>query len=426
MLRALGAAILSCALVIAGGAAPAVAAPKPGPGQWYLKSYGIEGLWKATRGAGVKVAVIDSGVDDSHEDLKGTVADAADFSGAKKNGRTPVGPRNIVGHGTSVAGIISGRGVGAGPVGVAPEAKLLSASMWLGGNPPRGALSSREQAAEALRWSVDHGAKVINMSLGWDDPSWPEEWDSAFDYAYQKDAVVIACVGNRSEGAKRAWSPATVPGVVGVGGLTKSGTVSEASSAPGAAVSIMGPAEQIPVPYYQGGYAEAEGCSFASPVVSGVAALMRSAHPDWSADDVVGRLLSTAAPVKDHKGQSKGEALDPVVGYGRVDPPAALKAGSFDVKPNARRELADWVAMHRRKAPADEAGGNGGGQGASGAKQTAGQDGQDQRAVQPAAQPPRPAVVGGPAVLIVCMLVAGGLIGVAIWAGIRARRLRRH
>lgn len=417
--RRAAAALAAVGLVLAAGlgpAAPAAAAPKAGPGQWYLHEYGIDAMWKTTRGAGVTVAVIDSGISADHEDLKGTVVGAKDFSGARKDGRTPVGPASAIGHATGVAGVIAGRGVGEGPTGVAPEATLLSASMWLGGSPPSGADSSREQAAKAVRWAVDSGAGVINMSLGWDDPAWPEAWDSAFEYAFSKDVVVVACVGNRSEGAKRVWSPATVPGVVGVGGLTKSGRVASGSTAPGSAVSLMGPAQQIPVPYYKGGYAEASGCSFASPIVSGAAALLRAAHPDWSADEVVGRLEGTARAVKGHSGRTKGEQRDATVGYGRIDPPAALAAKAPAQPPNARRELADWVSMHRRAEP------DGGAKGGASASASASQG----ASAAPAQAAAAPRTVAGPAVLIVCMLVAGGLVAYGIAAGVRARRLRRH
>lgn len=326
-------------------ASPVYAAPHAAPGQWFISSYQIDKAWQESTGQGVKVAIIDSGVNDTHENLTGKVVAAKDFSGSNTDGKTPIGPEDTIRHGTAVAGVIAGNGTGVGPTGVAPDAQLLSASMWLGGGGPQEADTSRQQAAEAIRWAVDNGAKVINMSLGWSDPAWPEYWDDAFAYAYDKDAVIIACVGNASQGATRAWSPATVPGVVGVGGLKKDDTVDEQSTAPGIAVDLMGPAQQIPVPYYTGGYAEAEGCSFAAPFIAGVAALIRAKHPDYSADDVVTVLESTATPVKGHTSSSDP---DPIVGYGRVNPTAALDATKPGETTSAKEELQDWVRMHRR------------------------------------------------------------------------------
>lgn len=329
------------------------AGPAAGPGQWFLDDYGIADLWTHSTGEGVTVSVIDSGVEDAHENLTGQVRAGRDFSGSGADGTTPIGPAETIHHGTAVAGVIAGTGAGAGPTGVAPDAEILAASMWLGSGAPEAAPRSRDQAAEAIRWSVDNGAQVINMSLGWDDPSWPESWDDAFAYAYSKDVVIVACVGNSSQGAAQAWSPSTVPGVVGVGGLSQDGSVRIPSTAPGIAVDLMGPAEEIPVPFHSGGYAQAGGCSFAAPVVSGIVALLRGAQPDLSADQVIAKLEATAAEVPGHAGRSTTEAPDPVIGWGRVQPLAAYESDVPSVVSSAAAELADWVEMHRR-APAPE------------------------------------------------------------------------
>ena len=334
--------------LVMGTTQPALAAPESGPGQWFIDDYGIDDLWEKTTGKGVKVAVIDSGVNAKHEDLKGVVSKSKDFSGLDKNGRTPIGGKTTIHHGTAVAGVIAGQGEGAGPTGVAPDADILSASMWLGPDRPKESGSTREQADKAIRWAVDSGAKVINMSLGWDDPAWPQSWDESFAYAYENDVVIVACVGNASQGATQAWSPSTVPGVIGVGGLGKNDKVLKESTAPGTAVDLMGPAADIPIPYYSGGYAEGQGCSFASPVVSGVAALMRAEDPDLSADEVTAKLTSTAKPVPGHKGKSKKDKPDPIVGWGRLDPKAAVKSDVPKTVPSAADALADWVTMHRR------------------------------------------------------------------------------
>ncbi|WP_210605028.1 S8 family peptidase [Brevibacterium oceani] len=334
--------------LIAGTTQPVIAAPKAGPGQWFIKDYGIDKAWKTSTGKGVKVAVIDSGVNTDHEDLDGVVTKAKDFSGLGKDGTTPIGGSTTIHHGTAVAGVIAGQGTGAGPTGVAPDAQILSASMWLGPDRPKESGSTREQADKAVRWAVDSGAKVINMSLGWDDPGWPESWDKSFEYAYKKDVLVVACVGNASQGATQAWSPSTVPGVIGVGGLDKNGKVLDDSTAPGTAVDLMGPAKDIPIPYYSGGYAEGQGCSFASPIVSGVAALIRADNPKLSADEVRAKLQSSAKPVSGHKGVTKKGKPDPIVGWGRLDPNAAFRAKAPGNAPSAEKELEDWVKMHRR------------------------------------------------------------------------------
>ena len=426
-LLAILAALGLVAATIFGGSAGAAEAqtdevPEPGPGQWFMEDYDIPELWETTRGEGVTVAVIDSGVSDDHENLTGRVTESRDFSGAGKDGTEPVGAESIIHHGTAVAGVVAGSGAGSGPVGVAPEAEIASASVWLGGGAPSAAQSTRVQAEKALRWAVDSGASVINMSLGWDDPSWPQKWDDAFAYAYEHDAVVIACVGNRSQGATQAWSPATVPGVVGVGGLTQSGAVRDTSSAPGTAVDLMGPAEDIPVPYWDGGYGTADGCSFAAPVVSGIAALLRSAHPDWSADEVVAALHETAGPVADHEGLGSYEEPDPIVGYGRVDPAAALAWESDDEVPSASEQLSAWVEMHRR-SEADPEGAHAGGE-SSAAEDGATPEADSTDGTVVAADVPRQVL--GPAVLIGGGVIGAALLTAALVVGVRSRRAVRE
>ncbi|MFB9775263.1 S8 family serine peptidase [Brevibacterium otitidis] len=388
---------------------PAHAAPEAGPGQWFIEDYGIDEMWKTTTGAGTTVAVIDSGIEADHENLTGTVTGAKDFSETGADGTTPLGGEAIIHHGTAVAGVIAGNGTGPGPMGVAPDAKLLSASMWLGSDRPEASPPSRQQAAAALRWAVDEGADVVNMSLGWDDPTWEQDWDEAFAYAFEHDVVVVACVGNRSQGARRAWAPSTVPGVVGIGGLGTDGTVREESTAPGIAVDLMGPAEDIPVPLPGGGYGTGNGCSFAAPVVAGVAALIRSDDAELSADEVVAKLYASAAAVDGHDGTTTPEQPDPVVGHGRIDPPAALRADVPKTVPSARNELADWITMHRRgAAPQQEA-------------QPGAESGKETSAEGKAQIKPATASAAGPAVLII-----GALAGTAlITAGIaRMRRVR--
>lgn len=334
------------AVVLSAGTVQPAAAVEPSAGQWFAEDLGLEEAWKTSTGKGVKVAVIDSGTDDGHENLKDRVVAAKDFSGAKKDGTTPVGPQETIHHGTAVAGVIAGTGKGVGPVGIAPDARIMSASIWLGSDTPDES-DSRDQAADAVKWAADNGAKVINMSLGWDDPAWPESWDKAFMHAYKKDALVIACVGNASQGAKRVWSPATVPGVIGVGGIGRNGKVDKQSSAPGVDVDLMAPSQGIPVPLTGGNYGTAEGCSFAAPIVAATAALIRSAHPEYTADQTAEALRSTAAAVKDHDGVTSGDDFDTTVGYGRIRPVEALKA-DIDKAPSAEKALSEWIHMHRR------------------------------------------------------------------------------
>ncbi|MGA1453192.1 MAG: S8 family peptidase, partial [Pontimonas sp.] len=148
--------------------------------QYWLEDYRIEEAWQITRGAGVRIAIIDTGIDASHQDLEGAVVGGADFSGLGSiDGLTPVGPERR--HGTMVASLAAGRGNNGvdGVLGSAPEAELLSLSMSFGG----GTISPDEQVANAVRFAVDNDADIISLSLTRNTRDWPESWDRAFSYA---------------------------------------------------------------------------------------------------------------------------------------------------------------------------------------------------------------------------------------------------
>ena len=131
-----------------------------------------------------------------------------------------------------------------GIVGVAPEAQILSVSTWLGSANPAGK-SDQDQIPEAVRWAVDNGAKVINISLGSTTPQWPQSWDAAFLYAEQKDVVIVAAAGNRVGGNVQVGAPATIPGVLTVAGLDREGAASVDSSSQGISIGVAAPAENL-------------------------------------------------------------------------------------------------------------------------------------------------------------------------------------
>lgn len=319
--------------------------------QYWLDEYGITKAWESTKGAGVKVAVIDSGVDGSHPDLKGAVVGGADVSGAgAKNGQKGIGDKPV--HGTLVASLLAGRGHGGkaddspkpdGVVGVAPEAQLLTVSTWLGSPNPAGK-SIDDQIPQAVRWAVDQGAKVINMSLSSTSPAWPESWDSAFLYAEQHDVVIIAAAGNRESGLTQVGAPATIPGVVAVAGLKKDGTSSQDSSTQGITIAVSAPAEALVGAVPGGGYANWSGSSGAAPIVAGVAALIRAKYPDMKAAQVINRLLLSAK----HKGSAGHNSI---YGYGALDADAALNADIAPVTVSPLPSLQDWITIHRRNQP---------------------------------------------------------------------------
>lgn len=307
--------------------------------EYWLADYGISQAWNTTRGAGVTIAVIDTGVDSTHPDLAGAVVGGADFSGAgAANGQRPVGSSGSD-HGTMVAALAAGRGhgSGAGVIGAAPEASLLSISIGFGADTS----DSDQQIADAVRWAVDHGADIINMSLTRNTLDWPKSWDDAFLYAAQHDVVVIAAAGNRGSGTSEVGAPATMPGVLTVAGLDRAGSASWDASAQGITIGVSAPSEQLVGATPGGGYVLWNGTSGSAPIVAGVAALVRAAHPELDAANVINRIVSTAKP-------AGAAGVDPIYGYGLLDAAAAVSAPVATVSSNPMGDLAEWVRLNRR------------------------------------------------------------------------------
>ncbi|WP_083508631.1 S8 family peptidase [Arthrobacter alpinus] len=363
-LRSIAAALMT--LVLAGSLsvalAPAASADDIRNREYWLEQSGVKKAWDVSQGEGVKVAIIDSGIDTSHKDLKGAVVGGVDMSGAgNATGSKGIGAEPE--HGTLVATMLAGRGhtdstaspssksatadptptVGAGNdgvIGVAPKAELLSISVWLGSDNPSGK-NIDDQIPAAVKWAVDHGAKVINMSLGSTSTAWPQSWDDAFAYAEAKDVVIVAAAGNRKSGSEQVGAPATIPGILAVGGLDKDGTASVDSSSQGISIGVSAPAEDLAGGLPGGGYARWSGTSGAAPIVSGVAALLRSKYPEMTAAQVINRIITTAKP--------KGEGVpNAIYGYGILDAEAALSADVAVVDKNPLGSISDWIRVHRR------------------------------------------------------------------------------
>lgn len=327
------------ALAVAGSvvvAAPA-SADNIRAGEYWLASYGIQAAWSTTRGAGVTIAIIDTGVDGSHPDLTGTVVGGTDVSGVgSANGQKPVGDDSE--HGTMVASLLAGHGHGSGNadgvLGVAPAAKLLSVSVGLG----VGSSGSDDQIAQAVRWSADHGANIINMSLTRNTLDWPQSWDDAFLYAMKKGVIIVAAAGNRGSGTTEVGAPATMPGVVVVAGVDQNGNASFDASSQGITLSVSAPSEGLVGAAPGGGYYQWAGTSGATPLVAGVLALIEASHPKLSAGNVINRLTATATP--------KGDAI--VYGSGLINAAAAVTAQVPTVSADPASDLQNWIRLNRR------------------------------------------------------------------------------
>lgn len=348
------AALLGTVLVAPG---PAAAAPKCGPPgnpaptqpDWALRRLAPEGAWRITRGGGITVAVIDSGVSPSHPLLRGTVLPGTDVNDlAQLEGQC-----DNVGHGTLVAGIIAGReGTGVPYSGIAPEARILPIRV-LNDNQRTFDESIPAEIGKAIRWAVDHNADVINLSLVTLNK---KELKGAVDYALSRNVVVVAAAGNRQENQQDQQAyPAAYDGVIAVAGIDEKGE-HVGSSVTGDYVDIAAPGLNITGPAPGGSgylYEPQGGTSFAAAYVSGVVALIRAAHPTLTPEQVRYRLTRTADnPPGGHNAE---------VGYGMVDPYRAVTSllgtrvdpplGAMpDPEPPAdplawQRTVAIWVAV---------------------------------------------------------------------------------
>ena len=294
-------------------AAGAAARPHP-----QLVPLGAAEAWRHSTGDGVIVAVLDSGVAADHPALTGRVLPGSDHVDGSTDGTV-----DPVGHGTAVASLIAGHD-GESAVGLAPDATILPVRVLDEDN----RYQSAATVAAGVRWAVEHGADVINLSLG--GQGYSAALREALDYAMANDVVVVACTGNRpGDGATTVWYPAREPGVVAVPGLVWT---------PGGGLglwedSVTGPATVLSAPavvngaHPDGSYRLAQGTSFASALVTAAAALIRARWPELSAGDVVNRLVTTARDL--------GPAgRDPAYGFGALDPVAALTADVARVSGN--------------------------------------------------------------------------------------------
>ena len=273
-----------------------------------------------TKGSGVVVGLIDSGVDAEHPDLAGALLPGTSFHGSSSQ----AGHTDPEGHGTRMAGLIAARGGSVdNALGIAPAAMLL----------PIAIRETQQSYADAIRWAVDHGADVISFSIGRAALQPGEE--EAVAYAQQHDVVFVTAVGNLSEvSAGNAFGP--LPGVLTVSGLGESGLRFSDSVRADYAV-VAAPAENIvstgPLDQFKSGYSMASGTSDACAIVSGIVALIRARFPELDAANVVNRVIATAA--------DRGRAgRDDEFGFGAVNARLAVTEQVETVDENPLGEIA--------------------------------------------------------------------------------------
>lgn len=308
-----------------------------------LTQVGADKAWAAGRtGKGVKVAVLDTGADQTHPDLEGRISATADFTGSG-------GVLDKVGHGTHVAATVAGSGTGAPGVrsGVAYDADLIVGKVL--GDDGSG---SDSQVIAGMEWAVAQGAKVVNMSLGSGATNGADAVTTALEgLATASDTLFVVSAGNKGPGVSTVSAPSIAPHALSVAavdfiggtasfssrGPSFNGTVKPEIAAPGVNV-VAARATGVAIGTIQSDprYTALSGTSMAAPHVAGAAAVLAQEHPDWSADRLKHTLMSTATAPAANQGVHE-------VGSGIMNLDAALR----------QTVVADTGAVDFGKAGAD-------------------------------------------------------------------------
>ncbi|MFJ9040027.1 S8 family serine peptidase [Streptomyces sp. NPDC102406] len=327
-MRAVG-AVVGALTVVSVGFAPGASAYDAQSKQWYLGPMQAEQMWKVSTGKGVKVAVIDSGVNDRTPSLKGQVL----TNEVSKSVSYHV-TRDFSGHGTTMAELIAGTGAGGGIKGLAPDAKIIPYRVQMDDLKGAAELNKTPEPAEAIKAAADSDAKIISMSFGSEtvDP----DQKAALEYAASKGKLLMVAVGNEGVRSGHIGYPAAYPYAVGVGAVDQSGTVSKTSSY-GRYVDLAAPGIDIPGwcdTSFQSYCTRDGGTSSATAIASAAAALVWSAHPDWTANQVLRALIDTASRTWKKNDPSK------YLGYGTVRPRKVLENADYDAGPAGSDPLA--------------------------------------------------------------------------------------
>ncbi|MEU9018285.1 S8 family serine peptidase [Actinomadura sp. NPDC048394] len=293
----------------------AQALPGPRSQEWWFDAWQLQQkVWPLTQGDGVTVGLIDSGVEARLPELRGVVLPGEATNGTSTGDGRVDSDKNLGGHGTGMAALIAAQGSGSGMVGVAPKSRILPVVVPTTGYD------------KAIRYAVDHGAKVINMSQGIPAPTCPMELRAAIRYAIQHDAIIVAGAGN-TPFYESSYSPANCPGVLTVGAVDAH-LAPWNKSTPGSNVMLAAPGVSVGSIGKAGVFTpDVNGTSSAAALTSGVAALLRSHFPTMSGREIVQRMLATARDVG-----PKG--WDNKTGYGALIPYKALTADVPETAPN--------------------------------------------------------------------------------------------
>jgi type VII secretion-associated serine protease mycosin len=319
--------------------------------QWHLGFLKVAEAQTYSQGSGVTVAVIDSGVDASHPDLRGNVVRGTDIlAGGTGSGG---GLRDVDGHGTGMAGLIAAHGHGAslGALGIAPKAKIIPI---LASTDPESQVNkaSPDEIARAIDYAVAHRAKVINLSVG---VLRSQSISDAVEQARAADIVVVAGAGNTNRDVFVPY-PGGAEGVLTVGATDRAGNHASISVT-AREVDLAAPGVDITSTDPGGGYSAGTGTSNSTAIVAGAVALVRAKYPNLSADEVIHRLTATAT--------DKGPpGRDEQYGYGVLNLVAALTAnvppaGQVNATANATPSSSPSTTAAAAPAPGPDSSSNG-------------------------------------------------------------------
>ncbi|MFC3235443.1 type VII secretion-associated serine protease mycosin [Streptomyces nitrosporeus] len=316
---------------------------------WSLQRVLMDELWAQSTGKGVRVAVIDTGVDIKNPQLTKAVdarsgrnflpKDLKDENGTKVERGKENGTTDVVGHGTKVAGIIAAReGEGTGFTGLAPDATIIPIQQ----NDADGN-GTAETLADAIRYAADQAdADIINISQDTADAVKPAPaLKAAVDAALAKEIVVVASAGNDGLGGNvKETYPASFDGVLAVASSDRNNERA-AFSQSGDFVGVAAPGVDMISTVPGGGHCADNGTSFSAPYVAGVAALIKAKHPGWTRKQIVAQIQQTA--------ERSIAGHDHLVGWGVVDPVRAL---TEDEKPIEQPVAHEGVSKGEAPVPA--------------------------------------------------------------------------
>lgn len=296
--------------------------------QWGLRTVGFPRAWDVTQGSNkVVVAVLDTGVDGTHPDLQGALIPGFDFVNLDSDANDDHG------HGTAVAGVLAARGNnGTGLAGACWTCVLLPVKV-LGAD----GTGNTAAVAAAIVWAADHGAQVINLSLG--SPGTTDVLSEAVRYATRKDVVIVAAAGN--SGSAIPFYPAAEGSVLGVAATNERDGLYSWSNR-GAWVGVAAPGCNI-ASWPGATYIEFCGTSSATPLVSGLAALVRAARPQATVGQTVEAVEKAVVAVAGEVRHGRVSAADAFAQLPAVPPPIAARRTTATfagrLTPRVRRHL---------------------------------------------------------------------------------------